>query len=419
MKLARWLRLTTLTALGLGLGLSSSWQTAIATTFTASEVDQNRFVLLATSGGSRLTVLEQISNARSCWQDNGNEVQVLLLNFDFTGICGRSTDLNGYSVRTGGEDQGAQYRLQVRTEGNLMVLYAVPRRGGTAIEVGRTQSIPQQFGRIYLNSGWRLTRRTFNGQTLGHLYLTHDQSMPTLIASAGGGAGSGTSVVSTRPSTGTSGTGTASTPGSGTSVVTQPTPSEQPSRRTRRTSRRTTTPQSEAQVPTTDTPITIPVPQPEAQPVRQPSTSSGPSLSGSPLPPPPSLSGTSGDVAVVPVPVPPPTPSGDRPPGDSMIPVVPVTRDIWFGEAPTYSTGTPQVASRRAADLGFSYRLIVNDSSADTQRRLRSIVPDAFRTVVDGQVVMQAGLFYSEGDASDLIQRLNQEDLQATLVPVN
>lgn len=100
-----------------------------------------------------------------------------------------------------------------------------------------------------------------------------------------------------------------------------------------------------------------------------------------------------------------------------MIPVVPVTQDIWFSQPPTFQ-GTPQPASNLASNLGYNYRLIVSDSSPDTQRRIRSIVPDAFRTVVNGQVVMQAGLFYSPSEADDLMRRLNQQNLTATLIAV-
>lgn len=428
MKLARWLRLTTLTALGLGIGLTSNWSAAIATNFASAEVDQSRFVLLATAGGSRLTILEQVSNARSCWQANGDEVDVLLLNFDFTGICGRSSDLNGYSVRAAGQDLGSQYRLQVRTEGNAMVLYATPRRGGTSLEVGRTRSLPQEFGRIYLNPGWRIARRVYNGQALGHLYLANDQSEATLVANASRSSGGSTVVLQPSSGSGSSGGSNSGSipvvvrpPDAGATAGTPPNPDDRSTRRVRRSRRNTSSQQPVAEVPRTpsgmpsaNAPINIPVPEPETRPAP-----SGPSVSGSTLPPPPSTSGR-GDVALVPVPVPPPTPSGDRPPGDSMIPVVPVTRDLAFGGgSPSYSTGTPQPATRRAADLGFGYRLIVSDSSPEAQRRVRSVVPDAFRTVINGEVVMQAGLFYNESEADNLLQRLSQENLPARLVPVN
>jgi len=235
MKLARWLRLTTLTALGLGLGLIHNGSAAIATNFAATEVDPNRYVLLATPGGSRLTILEQISDTRACWQENGNEVDPLLLNFDFTGICGRYTDLNGYSVRTAGEDLGLLYRLQVRTEGNAMVLYAVPRRDGPALEIGRTNGLPSQYGQIYLNSGWRLTQRLYNGQTIGHVYLTSNQTEATLIANASNPSRPGSSVV-TRPRPTNPvpvGDRPAPTPAPNPTVVRQPDPEPAP-RRSRR-----------------------------------------------------------------------------------------------------------------------------------------------------------------------------------------
>lgn len=393
MKLSRWLRLTTLTALGLGIGLSSGWQDAIATTFDKAEVDQNRFILLANAGGSRLTILEQVSNARACWQEQGSEVDPLLLNFDFTGICGRYSDLNGYSVRVNDQDLGLTYRLQVANEGDSMVLYAMPRRSGVPIAIGRTRGIPQEFGEIELFPGWRVTRRVYNGRELGHIYLTNDQTMAAIT--------------------------NRSTADLQRSTLARQTPTPQPtvsqpeeSRRSTRYARRRRMIPTRPVTPAPDESITIPVDRPAVQP---PS-----SVSGSPLPPPPTLGGStrSGDVAVVPVPVPPPTPSGDRPPGDNMIPVVPITRDIWFTEPPVFE-GTPQPASNLASNLGFNYRLIVSDSSPDAQRRVRSVVPDAFRTVINGQVVMQAGLFYEPNEANDILRRLNQQNLPATLIAVD
>jgi N-acetylmuramoyl-L-alanine amidase len=96
-----------------------------------------------------------------------------------------------------------------------------------------------------------------------------------------------------------------------------------------------------------------------------------------------------------------------------------VNQGSWGNAAPVYS-GTPQFSSPRlAADLGFSYRVVVNDSSPTAQQRIRSVVPDAFRTVVNGQVVMQAGLFRDRPAAEAMIQRLSQSNLPATVVAVN
>jgi N-acetylmuramoyl-L-alanine amidase len=398
MKLVRWLRLSTLTAIslsigGLGIGLTAFQPEAIASTFDNAEVNQDRFVLLATEGGSRLTILEQISNTRACWDQNGSEVDPLLLNFDFTGICGRASDLNGYSIRVDNQDLGLQYRLEVATEGDSMVLYARSRRGGPRLEVGRTRGIPQEFGEIELNPGWRVTRRVYNGQALGHLYLTNDQTLTALLQESPSRPPTSVATRPTTPSTQPSGV---------TAEPVSETPSSRP--RYRRYSR------SGSQLPTPDEPIAIGVETPSLPPT----SSNRSAVSGIDLPTPPG--GTT--VAVVPVPSLPPEPTGHRPPGDPTIPVIPVTQDLWFSEPPVF-TGTPGGGSDQlAANLGFSYRVIVSDSSPDAQRRVRSIVPDAFRTVVDGEVVMQAGLFRERNEANTLLQQLNQANLPATLVPV-
>lgn len=198
MNLKGWLSLATLTTLE--VTASGLFSIASAIGFANAEVNQNRFILMATAGGSRLTILEQITDERPCWRTNGNEVDPLLLTFDFTGICGRGTDRNGYSVRVGGQDLGLQYSLRTETIGNRMVLYAVPSdRSQVPLEVGRTNGLPNQFGQIYLNPGWRLTRRVYDGRNLGHLYLTNDQSLPTLIAANSPYTGYPTPPTPTRP----------------------------------------------------------------------------------------------------------------------------------------------------------------------------------------------------------------------------
>jgi hypothetical protein len=101
------------------------------------------------------------------------------LNFDFTGICGRSTDSNGYSIRMNGEDLGLDYLLRVVERDGDLVLVGSNRRNLAAptIEIGRTQGISNGFQKIVLNQGWRLTRRTYQGKALGHIYITSDSSV--------------------------------------------------------------------------------------------------------------------------------------------------------------------------------------------------------------------------------------------------
>jgi hypothetical protein len=157
-----------------------------ASSFGQQEVDQSRFIAIAApvSGGAghQLLILEQLSDARSCWREFGSQpviVDPVLTTFDFTGICGRSTDSNGYSVRVNGQDLGLEYNLRVLRRDNDLRLYAVTgTRGQTEIEIGRAFGTTSNFARIYLNPGWRFTKRTLDDRTLGHVYLTYEGQFP-------------------------------------------------------------------------------------------------------------------------------------------------------------------------------------------------------------------------------------------------
>jgi hypothetical protein len=127
-----------------------------------------------------LLVLQQIPNKRQCWQTSGAApvlVDPLLLNFDFTGICNRATDSNGYSVRIDGQDYGLDYLLRVVPKGNELALVATARtRQAPELLIGRTQGMAQGFMQIQLEPGWQLTKRTFNGKQLGHFYFSGSQA---------------------------------------------------------------------------------------------------------------------------------------------------------------------------------------------------------------------------------------------------
>ncbi|KPQ38748.1 MAG: Protein of unknown function (DUF3747) [Phormidium sp. OSCR] len=163
----------------------------VAARFDQREIDANQVIAIAApvgrTNGYQLLVVEQLSNQRPCWQEQGSNptrVEPLLLNFDFTGICGRGTDSNGYSIRAGEQDLGVQYNLQVIERGGELVLVGVPigrDRNLPRLEIGRTRGMAEgEFSRIYLDSGWRFTRRSYQGRTLGHIYLTHDLTLAQL-----------------------------------------------------------------------------------------------------------------------------------------------------------------------------------------------------------------------------------------------
>ncbi|MGK7928438.1 MAG: DUF3747 domain-containing protein [Spirulina sp.] len=159
---------------------------ARAYTFGKVEVDQRRFVAIATPFGVgrryyNLIIMEQKSNRRACWREYGNSptfIEPSWEQFDFTGICGRSTDSNGYSIRVNDNDLGARFILSVVRRGNELVLMANSLRERAGVEIGRTRGIDNgdRYLKIHLDPGWRFTKRSYNGRMLGHVYLTSDSN---------------------------------------------------------------------------------------------------------------------------------------------------------------------------------------------------------------------------------------------------
>jgi len=170
-------------------------QLQVQTLFGAREVPQERFVLVAApiGDGSRaqLNIYEQITDRRPCFATSGASparVDPLLGSFDFTGICSRYLDANGYSVRVGGADLATVYRLSVVRSGNDNLLLAAPTRNqsGPEMVVARTQGHDAGFLLFVPEPGWKLMRRHFGNRALGHLYL-YRETWPTAAASASEG----------------------------------------------------------------------------------------------------------------------------------------------------------------------------------------------------------------------------------------
>ncbi|MGK7900214.1 MAG: DUF3747 domain-containing protein [Hormoscilla sp.] len=156
---------------------------AIASIFGQQAVNQNDFVAVAVpvDGGNsqRLVILEQKSNRRACWNEYGSDpvrIEPLLLSFDFTGICGRAADSNAYSIRVGGRDLGLKYTLflQVNNGKIFMIGKDLLNPNAPVLTIGKTNGITNEYMKIDLEPGWYFTKRTYNGRTLGHIYLTRD-----------------------------------------------------------------------------------------------------------------------------------------------------------------------------------------------------------------------------------------------------
>lgn len=197
-----------------------SSQTAIANSlFSQREVNPSQFAIVASPYGGtlhQLLILKQISNVRPCWSESGASPTVidpLLVQFDFTDICSRSTDSNGYSLRVGGEDQNWRYSFRIMREGNdlKLITYSNMDRSAPNLVVARARGYTSGFAKLHLEPGWRLTERTYEGNPLGHLYLTNDQSLASLNAAA---------IAASRP---TSPTPVSSKPSPSTVVVAPPT----------------------------------------------------------------------------------------------------------------------------------------------------------------------------------------------------
>jgi N-acetylmuramoyl-L-alanine amidase len=153
---------------------------AQATTFGEIEIDQSEYVAVAAPYGDglhQLLIIGQMTDEKPCWSESGSNpviVDPLLVKFDFTGICDRKTDANGYSIRIDGEDQAQNYSLRIRQRGGDLVLVGSPppNSQGQEIEIGRANGVTNSFAKIQLDPDWRFTKRTFEKKTLGHIYLT-------------------------------------------------------------------------------------------------------------------------------------------------------------------------------------------------------------------------------------------------------
>ncbi|NET32366.1 MAG: DUF3747 domain-containing protein [Cyanothece sp. SIO1E1] len=167
------------------IGMLGALSPTTAALFDKQEVDNSRFIAVSAPrgrDGHQLLLLEQISDTQQCWGENGaspTAIEPLLLNFDFTGICGRATDSNGYSIRMADEDLALKYSLRVVERDNDLVLIGVSNdRRSPSVEIGRAFGIgTTDFTKLNLNPGWRFTKRTFDGKVLGHVYLTHDLTL--------------------------------------------------------------------------------------------------------------------------------------------------------------------------------------------------------------------------------------------------
>ena len=173
-------------AAGLAFGLAAvPAAQAQGSLFTAVPVDTSKFILVSAPIGngerSQLNIYEQRSEKRPCFAVSGSSpaiVDPLLSTFDFTGICNRYIDGNGYSLRIGGDDLGTRYRLTVVNTGSDMELLAAPTRDRSqpTFLIASTGGAGSDFLKFKLEPGWTLMRRAYGKKTLGHIYVFRDSA---------------------------------------------------------------------------------------------------------------------------------------------------------------------------------------------------------------------------------------------------
>ncbi len=410
-------RLTTLTALTatvLGASALVSTRSAIAQNYGQQPISAERAVAIAEPVANgrfyRLLILEQLTDQRACFAERSGSptvVEPLLLNFDFSGICGRRSDSNGYSISIGNEDMSRRYRLEVTRRGDNLVLVALPgslpgqNTDLPALEIARSNGVANDFVKLTLDPGWQMSRRTLNGSAQGHVYLANSQSLDTVIAQAGGA----------RP-----------TPAA-------PTPA--------------TPPVASAPTPSTPTPSAPSIPS--APPIRGGGTLTPPgggSSTPTPLPIGGGADGTSYQVIV---------PSSStlvqarvrQVASDAFMTNVGGNRVIQAGlfqerdranqlvvqlsgqginsqiiegvRATTPGSLPSSSPSLPTASQG-DYLVVVPDSGSDTRDRVNAVEPGAFRTRSNGQSVVQAGRFRDQNLAQQLQQRLTAAGLSARII---
>jgi N-acetylmuramoyl-L-alanine amidase len=413
-------RLTTLTALtATALGASAIASTsAIAQSYGQQPIEANRAVAIAepVSNGRfyRLLILEQLTDQRACFEETAGTptvIKPLLLNFDYAGICSRSSDSNGYSVRIGDQDLSSRYRLQVTRRGDNLVLVALPGalpgRGGNdlpVLEIGRSNGVANDFVKIQLDPGWQMARRTLNGSAQGHLYLSNSQSLETVAAQAGGARPAAAPVAAAPPQ----------------NAAPAPAPSVSP---------RPGSPRPPI-LGGSSLPSPGALPSPNAAPGAAPGA---PSIGG----------GGSGEAyyqVIVPSSSPIVQSRVRRVASDAFMADVNGRRVIQAGLFQEQGRADQLVAQlsgqgidseivqgRRAAAPPPSstpstprndtyYQVIVPDSGSNTRDRVNAVESGAFRTQRDGRSVIQAGRFRERDRAEQLQRRLADANLEAQIV---
>ena len=185
-----YLRAASLTAVGL-LTAGLPQESAARALFDSAAVAEKRFAVLAQPIGRaqwKLLVLEQIKAQPRCWRARQDGlVEPSLNRFNFSGICKRYLDSNGYSLRSGGQDLGTRFRFRLKRSGTSLKLEALDPQQRASLLVGQARISKRDsngFVALRLEPGWALERRVYQGRPLNHLYFAHQEPVNRLLAMA-------------------------------------------------------------------------------------------------------------------------------------------------------------------------------------------------------------------------------------------
>ena len=185
-----YLRAAGLTVVGL-LAAGLSQEGSARALFDSAAVAEKRFAVLAQPIGRaqwKLLVLEQIKVQPRCWRARQDGlVEPSLNRFNFSGICKRYLDSNGYSLRSGGQDLGTRFRFRLKRSGTSLKLEVLDPQQRAPLLVGQariSKRDPNGFVALRLEPGWALERRVYQGRPLNHLYFAHQEPVNRLLAIA-------------------------------------------------------------------------------------------------------------------------------------------------------------------------------------------------------------------------------------------
>ncbi|MGL5940110.1 MAG: DUF3747 domain-containing protein [Waterburya sp.] len=176
MKLSKKIKLAVIFITAIALSTITS---PIFAQVTEEPIPETQLVAVTVPAGAigyNLAVVEQIPGQKQCWSESGSQptvIEPLWTTFDFTGSCRRSTDSNGYSVRLDGQDTSLDYLLTIIPKGNGLQLVGQNRNDNSKVVIGQTFGQAEgKYLKIYLNPGWKFTRKTIGGQAQGHYYFS-------------------------------------------------------------------------------------------------------------------------------------------------------------------------------------------------------------------------------------------------------